>query len=120
MRIIYIEDDHSNIALVQRVVQMSHDSLTTYLTAEDALLHIEPGDADLILTDIDFGEGMTGLELTAALRERGVRVPIIALTAYDLEEYARWAAQAGSNDFLVKPVNIPDLVNLLDTYRQAS
>ncbi len=117
MRIIYIEDDLANIALVERVVRMSRDILTTYVTAEDALLHIMPGDADLILTDIDFGEGMTGLQLTQALRARGVDCPIIAMTAYDLQEYVRWSEQVGSDDFLVKPVNVPDLLDLLDNYR---
>ncbi|MBN2303899.1 MAG: response regulator [Anaerolineae bacterium] len=119
MRIIYIEDDPTNIALVERVVRMGRDKLTTYVCAEDALLNIQPGDADLILTDIDFGEGMSGLELTQALRARGIDMPIIAITAYDLQEYSRWAQQAGSNAFVVKPVNVPDLLDLLDTYRSA-
>lgn len=119
MHIIYIEDDPSNIALVERVARLSQDKLTTYYTAEDALMEIEPGDADLILTDIDFGLGMTGLELTQALRARGIEAPIIAVTAYDLQEYMRWAQQAGSDGFLVKPVNVTDLLQVFDTFRGA-
>lgn len=117
MRIIYIEDDPTNIALVERVVRMARDTLTTYATAEDAAARIRPGDADLILTDIDFGSGMSGLELTRILREHGINVPIIAVTAYDLQEYMRWAELVGNDDFVVKPVNVPDLLNLLDYYR---
>lgn len=119
MHIIYIEDDLANVALVERVARMEHDVLTIYYTAEEALINIQPGDADLILTDIDFGEGMTGLELTRALRHKGVRAPIVAITAYDLQEYVNWAAQVGGDAYLVKPVNVPDLVNLLDSYRRA-
>jgi CheY-like chemotaxis protein len=118
MHIIYIEDDPANIALVERVARMAHDTLTTFTTAEEALLHIQPGDADLILTDIDFGEGgMSGLELTHALRTRGVDAPIVAITAYDLQEYMRWAEEVGSDGFVVKPVNVPDLLHILDTFR---
>ncbi|MBN1201051.1 MAG: response regulator [Anaerolineae bacterium] len=117
MHIIYIEDDLTNIALVERVARLSHDTLTTYASAEDALLHIQPGDADLILTDIDFGNGMTGLELTQALRRRGIEAPIITITAYDLPEYMNWAGQVGSDGFIVKPVNVGDLLDLLDHYR---
>ena len=118
MHIIYIEDDLTNVALVERVARMAGDQLTIYLTAEEALNHIRPGSADLILTDIDFGQGnMNGLELTEALRERGVGMPIVAITAYDLHEYMRWADQAGNSAYVVKPVNVPDLVNLLDSYR---
>ncbi len=49
MHIIYIEDDPTNIALVERVVRMAQDTLTTYVTAEDASIRIQPDDADLIL-----------------------------------------------------------------------
>jgi CheY-like chemotaxis protein len=117
MHIIYIEDDPTNIALVERVVRMAHDTLTTYVSAEDAAIQIQAGDADLILTDIDFGGGMNGLELTQILRERGVTIPIIAITAYDLQDYMRWAEQAGSDQFVVKPVSVPHLLDILDFYR---
>lgn len=117
MHIIYIEDDPTNIALVERVVRLARDTLTTFTTADEAATTIRPGDADLILTDIDFGAGMSGLELTRILRERGIKVPIIAITAYDLQEYMRWAELVGNDDFVVKPVNVPDLINLLDYYR---
>ncbi len=117
MHIIYIEDDSTNIALVERVVKMANDTVSTYSNAEEAASNIYPGDADLILTDIDFGENMSGLELTQILRERGVDVPIIAITAYDLQEYVRWAEVVGNDEFVVKPVSVPDLLNLLNYYR---
>jgi two-component system cell cycle response regulator DivK len=117
MHIIYVEDDLSNIALVERVARMAQDTLTTYLTAEDAALRIKPDDADLIMTDIDFGGGMNGLELTQILRDRGVMTPIIAVTAYDLQDYMQWAEQAGSDRFVVKPVSVPNLLDILDYYR---
>ncbi len=118
MHIIYIEDDPANIALVQRVIHHTQDTLTTYTMAEDAAEHIRPGDADLILMDIDFGRGhMNGLELTELLRARGVSVPIIALTAYDLQDFVHRADQAGSDEFVVKPVSVPDLLNILESYR---
>jgi two-component system cell cycle response regulator DivK len=117
MHIIYVEDDPSNIALVERVVRMAQDTLTTYMTADDAAIRIKPDDADLIMTDIDFGGGMNGLELTRILRDRGVTTPIIAITAYDLQDYVQWAEQVGSDHFVVKPVNVPNLLDILDTYR---
>jgi CheY-like chemotaxis protein len=117
MHIIYIEDDPTNIALVERVVRMGHDTLTTYATAEDAAFNIKPGDADLILTDIDFGGGMTGLELTQRLRQREIAAPIVAISAYDLQDYMEMAHEAGGDDYMVKPVNVPDLINIFDYYR---
>jgi DNA-binding response OmpR family regulator len=60
---------------------------------------------------------MNGLELTHALRARGVSAPIIAITAYDLQEYVRLAEQIGNDDFIVKPVDVNVLLNLFDSYR---
>jgi CheY-like chemotaxis protein len=118
MHIIYIEDDPANMALVERVLHHTQDTLATFTSAEEAAEAIRPGDADLILTDLDFGAGMmNGIQLTEILRARGVNVPIIAITAYDLQDYARWAEQAGSDKYVVKPVNVPDLLNLLEYYR---
>jgi CheY-like chemotaxis protein len=117
MHIIYVEDEPSNIALIERVVRMGNDTLTTYYSAEEALMDIQPGEADLILADIDFGGGMSGLELTQALRARGINAPIVAVSAYDLEEYVRWSEQAGSDGFIVKPVDVSDLLHVFDHYR---
>jgi YesN/AraC family two-component response regulator len=41
------------------------------------------------------------------------------VTAYDLQEYVRWSHQAGSDNFLVKPVDVADLIQLFDSYRPA-
>ncbi len=118
MHIIYVEDDPTNIALVERVLHNTQDTLSTFTTAEEAAEQIRPGDADLILTDIDFGVGaMNGIKLTEILRARGIDVPIIAITAYDLQDYARWAEKAGSSQYMVKPVSVPELLNILEHYR---
>jgi len=48
-----------------------------------------------------------------------VDAPIVTITAYDLEEYVRWAEYVGSSEFLVKPVDVPTLLNLFDSFRPA-
>ena len=119
MRILYIEDNMANVALVDRVTQMSGDELFTYSSAEDAMNDADIHSFDLIITDINLGENaMDGLDFTHALRDHGVDVPIIAITAYDFDEYQRRSEAAGSNLYMVKPVSPKDLVNLLDKFRK--
>lgn len=118
MRILYIEDNASNIALVERVVQMRNDELITYQSAEDALVEADVYSFDVILTDINLGENlMDGLDFTAILRDNGVDAPIIALTAYDFDEYERRSVEAGSDVYVVKPISPQELVDLLDQFR---
>ena len=118
MRILYIEDDPSNLALLDRVTQMSGDTVVSYPSAEAALNEADFGSFDVIVTDIYLGENaMDGLDFTEALRSNGVNVPIIAITAYDFDEYERRSSQVGSDYYIVKTVSPGDLVNLLDELR---
>ncbi len=117
MRIVYVEDNVTNIALVERICHMSNDELVTYVDAETALSEIEPGSTDLILMDLHLGShSMSGLELTRLLRQKGVNVPVIAITAYDTL-YAGQYEAAGLDTYLEKPVAIQDMLDLINAYR---
>lgn len=119
MHIIYIEDNDSNIALLERVVHQTGDTLTTFTSVEEAMHSIYPGDADLILTDLNFDGKMDGLDLIDVLRKRGVSVPIVAVSAYDLPDYVQRAEEAGNDAFVVKPVSVAVLIDLINAYRSS-
>ena len=118
MRIIYIEDNLANVALIERICHMNDDELVTYSDAETALAEIGTGSADLILMDLNLGNrSMDGLRLTRMLRQKGVKEPIIAITAYDTMGYADQYVAAGCNDYVRKPVSIRGMLNLINGYR---
>lgn len=118
MHIAYVEDNLGNVALVERICQMTHDTLTTYGDAESALSQIRPESADVILMDLHLGgRSMDGLQLTRLLRQQGVAVPIIAITAFDSMGYADQYLDAGCDQYVVKPVSVNDMIQLLDGYR---
>ena len=118
MRIIYVEDNLANVALIERICHMNDDELVTYSEADLALSEIESGSADLILMDLNLGNrSMDGLSLTRLLRQKGVQEPIIAITAYDTMGYADQYVAAGCNDYVRKPVSIRGMLNLINDYR---
>lgn len=65
-----------------------------------------------VLAEIEL-PGMTALELTARLRERGVQVPVIILTRLSDVATAVKAMRSSVADYLVKPYVERDLVNRL-------
>lgn len=118
MRIVYVEDNLANIALIERICHMTDDELVTFNEAETALAEIDPGSADLILMDLHLGNrSMDGLQLTRMLRQKGVNEPIVAITAYDTMGYADQYVAAGCNDYLRKPVSVRGMLNLINDYR---
>ncbi|KAI5457650.1 hypothetical protein BGZ63DRAFT_427685 [Mariannaea sp. PMI_226] len=67
---------------------------------------------DLILMDISMPV-MNGYEATMCLRERGVGLPIIAMTAYALKGDMERCLEKGLDDYIAKPVNRQLLMRLL-------
>lgn len=118
MRIVYVEDNPANVALVERISRMSHDELVTYADPNLAFSGIQPGDVDLILMDINLGDPtMNGLELTRKLREKGVTEPIVVVTAYDAMGYPEQFQTAGFNEYVLKPVSVRGMIDLINAYR---
>ncbi len=119
MRIIYIEDDIANIALLERICNMGKDELITYYDANAALSEIEAGSCDLIVVDLHLGDySISGLELARMLRGKGVMEPIIAITSYDTL-YADQYESAGCNEYIRKPISVRGMLSLIDRYRSA-
>jgi two-component system response regulator YesN len=79
---------------------------------EEALELIGQMPVDLVLTDINM-DGMDGLTLSKTLREKYPHIRIIILSGYDDFEYARRAIRIGVEDFLLKPVDIDELMKMV-------
>jgi CheY-like chemotaxis protein len=119
MRIVYVEDNVANVALLERICNMGKDELITYFDADTALSEINSGSSDLIVIDLHLGNySISGLELARMLRGKGVTEPIIAITSYDTL-YADQYEAAGCNEYVKKPVAIRSLLSLIDHYRPA-
>lgn len=75
-----------------------------YATAEDALDYLSGDTVDGIVTDIDLGPGMTGLQLLQRLRDEGRAMPVIVTSGLDVD------AIPADVTLVNKPCNVADLV----------
>jgi CheY-like chemotaxis protein len=118
MRILYLEDDPANLALLERISQLNGDELVTVANAEDAIVELQNIHFDLIVADVHLGTGvMDGLEFAEYLRDAGLQTPIISITAYDFDEYERRSEQAGTEYHIVKPIAVNDLIAVINRFR---
>lgn len=108
------EDNHSNFLLLFNILRKKYrveHALNGQEAVElSAILH-----PDLIFMDIKMPV-MDGLEATKHIREIDPVTPVIALTANAFDEDRKQALKAGCTDYLVKPLNIAQLNELLEKY----
>jgi CheY-like chemotaxis protein len=120
MRIAYVEDNATNVALIERILRIKQHVLTSYADGETALDALLAEPQDVILVDVELASDMTGLDLVRRLRERGTTTTIIAVTAYAMVGDREKCMAAGCNDYLAKPIAVTDLLGLLEKHEQVS
>ena len=79
---------------------------------EDAWEYLRSDPPQVVVTDISMPV-MDGIELVKRVHEAGLSVHCVILTGYADFDYAREALRAGVDDYLLKPVNIEELQELL-------
>ncbi|MFN3753877.1 response regulator [Flavobacterium sp.] len=100
--ILVVEDNKINQMVTKKIIQNSNMSCTIVDDGYAAIVALERERFDLILMDINMPL-INGFETTRKIREKGIMVPIIALTAFDKQEVTEEAISAGMNDVMVKP-----------------
>lgn len=119
--LVLVVDDHptNRLILLHQVLALGYAAES----AEDgvqALALWESGRFGLVITDCNMPH-MDGYELTRAIRRREVaghleRIPIIACTANALGGEADICFAAGMDDYLIKPVQLSELLKRLDQW----
>lgn len=88
------------------------ESITTASSVEEAIQIIEDTPVDILITDMKM-PGQTGLDLIRYLKEKGSPIVSVILSGYSDFEYVRTAFQHGAVDYLLKPVKLTQLHEVL-------
>src|SRR3954466_12305291 len=95
--------------LIVRVLEEEDHGARAVGRGEDAIAETLHGEWDAIVLDVGL-PGMDGFVTCRALRDRGVRVPVLMLTAYDDIDDRVSGLDAGADDYLVKPFAFDELL----------
>ncbi len=71
-------------------------------TGEEALRLVDQALPDLVLMDVELGDGMNGIEATRRILERHPDITVVVLSMYRGSEYSRLATQVGALAFIAK------------------
>jgi two-component system cell cycle response regulator DivK len=119
VRILYVEDNATNVILVQRVANMGKHEVINYDNGQDALDRVNEIKPDLVLLDVQLRGDLTGLDVARILREKACILPIIAVTAYAMKGDRQRCLDAGCDDYLPKPISVAELVTVFKRYGDA-
>jgi signal transduction histidine kinase/CheY-like chemotaxis protein/purine-cytosine permease-like protein len=111
-KILVVDDQHDHRDLMISILEPLGFIMSEADSGEDCLLKVEEIQPDLILLDLAMS-GINGSETTIQLRNKGMLMPIIILSANAYQADRLNAMTAGGNDFLAKPVKVPHLLNKL-------
>jgi CheY-like chemotaxis protein/two-component sensor histidine kinase len=102
---ILVVDDEPEVAIViAEFLKAKGYNVAIAGSGADALLSAAADPPRLVLLDVQM-PGMNGLEVLRALHSRGVRTPVIMVTAVDDLETGRRALAEGAADFVQKPID---------------
>lgn len=102
MRILVIEDEPKVGQALREGLQSEGYSVDLAATGEDGFFRASSQPFDLIVLDVML-PGRDGIEVLAALRKAGQRLPVLLLTARDAIEDRVAGLDSGADDYLVKP-----------------
>jgi signal transduction histidine kinase/CheY-like chemotaxis protein len=106
VKILLAEDNEANQFLIKALTKTQDWDITVVDDGEKAVEQYKKDNYDLILMDVQMPV-MNGYEATKIIREmeneKGIRTPIIALTAFAMESDRDLCIEAGMDDYIAKP-----------------
>ena len=109
MRILLIEDD---LLLAEALAEAMIDAMYIVDVLSDGEMaweQVQKIDYDLVITDLMLPK-LDGIGLCQKLRSHGYQKPIMVISARNQDDDLKMASQAGANDYLVKPIDLLDLL----------
>ncbi|MEO5800985.1 MAG: response regulator transcription factor [Gemmatimonadales bacterium] len=109
MKLLVVEDDKTVGHYVKRGLEEQQYIADWVGDGTEALKLASTVPYDLVILDLRL-PGMTGLEVLRTLRDRGLTMPILVLTAQDSVEFKVDALRAGADDYVTKPFAFEELL----------
>jgi len=111
-RILVVEDNTKNLKLVRDVLQFAGFEIIEATTGEDGVELAAREHPDLVLMDLQL-PGIDGTEALRRIREMPDvgQVPVLAVTAFVMDEDRRRASRAGFDGYVEKPISVRGLTD---------
>ena len=110
MKLLFAEDDPDILRSVTTLLQRSGYTVDSVRNGRDALSYLTNGDYDAAILDIMM-PGMSGLDVQKEIRQRGMGLPVMMLTALGELDDRVSGFDSGADDYLPKPFAGKELIS---------
>ena len=110
--ILIVDDDDQLRQSFARLLTNEKYAVRTAPTGEAGIDEVEQNVPDLLIMDVKL-PGINGLKALQAIREVDTTLPVIIMTAYGTMDTAIEATKLGAFDYVLKPFEIPDMLDLI-------
>src|SRR5262245_7180040 len=111
-KLLVIDDDRAVRHLIGRSFEGSDVTVVAADSAEEGLRLVSEGAPDVVLLDILLPK-ISGLELFERIRSIDAKLPVVFITALESSETAIKAMTLGAFDYLLKPLDVPRMRELV-------
>src|SRR5437868_6923182 len=117
--LLLIDDEPSILHAFGRAFREPDFTLVTASSAAEGLAALERQTPDVVILDVHLGDA-TGLETFEKVRRHDARIPVILITGHGTTDLAIEAIKRGAYDYLLKPLELPQLRELVAKACQSS
>jgi CheY-like chemotaxis protein len=115
IKILIVEDNKINQLVTKKIIEKNNFLATVVDDGFQAIKEVEINKYDLILMDINMPE-INGFETAIRIKKTNPNMPIIALTATDVNEIKSKISQSEIDEVIVKPFDENELVSIIYKY----
>src|SRR6266478_1176285 len=112
-KILLVEDDPGIVVTLRRVLREEGHEVLVETRGDTGLARARDVSLDVVITDMKL-PGLSGLDLVRELHLAKPLLPIILMTAHGTTETAIQATKSGAYDYLLKPFEIPEFIELVE------
>jgi DNA-binding NtrC family response regulator len=113
MTILFVDDEEDYLQTLLKRMRKRHVDAAGAGSGEEALAHLAQHPVDVVVLDVRM-PGMDGIEALRKIKELTPMTEVIMLTGHASLEVAREGMENGAFDYLMKPVDIDELLYKLE------
>lgn len=110
--VVIAEDEQINFLFLKAVLKPTKASIIWTKTGRETIDVCLSNDVDIVLMDIKMPD-LNGLEATIEIKKKKPNIPIVAQTAYAMEEDEEASVKAGCDDYISKPIIPENLLSIM-------